>query len=93
MHRVFFEKFMKWYSEIVFPLFIKMPTMEELGSNSAEYVAAGFPGTVCFVDCVHVRFWGVAANLKQVSTGKEHFPLLSNEGLLRERCGPKYCKV
>ena len=65
---------MKWYSDIVFPLFIKMPTMEELENNNAEYVAAGFPGAVCSVDCVHVRVWGVSANLKQVSTGKEHFP-------------------
>ena len=73
-HRVFFVKFMKWYSEVVFPLFIKMPNMEELESNNAEYVAAGFPGAVCSVDCVHVRVWGVSANLKQVSTGKEHFP-------------------
>ena len=48
--------------------------MEELENNNAEYVAAGFPGAVCSVDCVHVRVWGVSANLKQVSTGKEHFP-------------------
>jgi Plant transposon protein len=73
-HRFFFIKFMKLYSTVVFPLFIKMPTLEELESNNAEYVAAGFPGAVCSVDCVHVRVWGVSANLKQVSTGKEKFP-------------------
>jgi Plant transposon protein len=45
-----------------------------LDCNGAEYSLAGFPGCVCSVDCVHVRVWGVSANLKQISTGKEHFP-------------------
>ena len=74
VHRIFFTKFMKWYSTVIFPLLIKMPSLEELAGNNTEYVAAGFPGAVCSVDCVHVRVWGVSANLKQVSTGKEHFP-------------------
>jgi hypothetical protein len=39
----------------VFPEVVKMPTMEELGVNGAEYRAAESPGCVCSVDCVHVR--------------------------------------
>jgi Plant transposon protein len=70
----FFKNFMHWYSTRVFPEVLKMPTMEELDVNGAEYRAAGFPGCVCSVDCVHVRVWGVSVNLKQVCTGKEHFP-------------------
>ena len=74
VHRCFFKKFMHWYSVRVFPEVVKMPCLEELDSNSAEYSLAGFPGCVCSVDCVHVRVWGVSANLKQISTGKEKFP-------------------
>jgi hypothetical protein len=74
VHRIFLKNFMHWYSTRVFPEVVKMPTMEELDVNGAEYRAAGFPGCVCSVDCVHVRVWGVSANLKQVCTGKEHFP-------------------
>jgi Plant transposon protein len=74
VHRCFFTKFMKWYSSRVFPEVVKMPSVEDLDCNGAEYSLAGFPGCVCSVDCVHVRVWGVSANLKQISTGKEHFP-------------------
>jgi hypothetical protein len=74
VHRCFFSKFMKWYSIRVFPEVVKMPSFEDLDYNGAEYSIAGFPGCVCSVDCVHVRVWGVSANLKQISTGKEHFP-------------------
>lgn len=73
VHQTLFIKFMKWYSTVIFPLFIKMPSLEDLEGNNVEYVAAGFPGAVCSVDCVHVRVWGISANLKEVSTGKEHF--------------------
>ena len=74
VHRIFFQKFMHWYSIRVSPEVVKMPTLEELNVNGAEYRAAGFTGCACSVDCVHVRVWGVSANLKQISTGKEHFP-------------------
>ena len=39
-HGVFFLNFMKWYSEVVFPLFFKMPPMEERsgGVGSGEHV-------------------------------------------------------
>jgi hypothetical protein len=40
-----------------------MPSIEDLDYNGAEYSLAGFPGCVCSVDCVHVRVWGVSANL------------------------------
>ena len=70
VHRCFFSKFMNWYSTIVFPLVVRMPTLDELYDNGAEYRVSGFPGCVCSVDCVHVRVWGVSANFKQVSTGK-----------------------
>jgi hypothetical protein len=48
---------MHWYSTRVFPEVVKMPTMEELDVNGAEYRAAGFPGCVCSVDCVHVHMY------------------------------------
>lgn len=85
VHRCFFNKFMLWYSTTVFPLVVKMPTLEELHNNGAEYRAAGFPGCVCSVDCVHVRVWGVSANLKQVSTGKEKFPSRVFEAAVNHR--------
>ena len=74
VHRFFFGKFMHWYSSRVFPEVVKMPTIEELSLSSREYSVAGFPGCLCSVDCVHVRVWGVSANLKQLSSGKEKFP-------------------
>ena len=74
VHRIFFYKLMHWYSTRVFPEVVKMPSIDELTLNSKEYSLAGFPGCVCSVDCVHVRVWGVSANLKQISTGKEKFP-------------------
>lgn len=85
VHRCFFNKFMEWYSTTVFPLVVKMPTVEELHNNGAEYRAAGFPGCVCSVDCVHVRVWGVSANLKQVSTGKEKYPSRVFEAAVNHR--------
>ena len=51
-----------------------MPSIKELDYIGAEYQLAGLPGCVSSVDCVHVRVLGVSANLKQISTGKEHFP-------------------
>ena len=74
VHRTFFKLFMKWYATTVFPAVVRMPKLHELHANGIEFEAAGFPGCVCSVDCVHVRVWGVSANLKQVSTGKEKFP-------------------
>ena len=85
VHRCFFTKFMSWYSTVVFPLFVRLPTLEELFDNGAEYRVSGFPGCVCSVDCVHVRVWGVSANLKQVSTGKEKFPSRVFEAAVNHR--------
>ena len=73
VHRCFFNEFTTWYSAVVFPTVVKMPTLAEVLDNGAEYRVSGFPGCICSVDCVHVRVWGVSANLKQVSTGKEKF--------------------
>jgi hypothetical protein len=53
VNRCFFTKFMKWYSTRVFPEVVKMPSIEDLDCNGAEYSLAGFPGCVCSVDCVH----------------------------------------
>jgi hypothetical protein len=47
VHRKFFRNFMNWYSTRVFPEVVKMPTMEELDVNGAEYRAVEFPGCVC----------------------------------------------
>ena len=85
VHRCFFTKFMSWYSTVVFPLFVRLPTLEELFDNGAEYRVSGFPGCVCSVDCVHVRIWGVSANLKQVSAGKEKFPSRVFEAAVNHR--------
>jgi hypothetical protein len=85
VHRCFFIKFMTWYSTVVFPTVVKMPILEELHDNGAEYRVSGFPGCVCSVDCVHVRLWGVSANLKQVSTGKEKFPSRVFEAAVNHR--------
>lgn len=73
-HRLFFVNFMKWYSTSVFPHVVKMPTLEEIRNNGAEYESAGFPGCLGSVDCVHMRCRNLAHNLKQTSTGKAKFP-------------------
>lgn len=83
VHRCFFTKFMNWYSTVVFPTVVRMPTLEELDDNGSEYRYSGFPGCVCSV--VHVRVWGVSANLKQVSTGKEKFPSRVFEAAVNHR--------
>lgn len=72
----FFKKFIHWYAEVVCPEVVRhpAPNQEAVRSNGAEYAAAGFPWVICSVDCVHTRHWGVAHNLKVVSTGKEHYP-------------------
>ena len=85
VHRCFFNKFIEWYSTKVFPTVVKMPTLDEVYNNGAEYRVAGFPGCICSVDCVHVRVWGVSANLKQVSTGKEKFPSRVFEAAVNHR--------
>lgn len=85
VHRCFFSKFMIWYSSKVFPTVVSMPKLEELYNNGSEYRVSGFPGCVCSVDCVHVRVWGVSANLKQVSTGKEKFPSRVFEAAVNHR--------
>jgi hypothetical protein len=83
--KCFFIKFMNWYSNRIFPEVVKMPSIEDLDYNGAEYSLAGFPGCVCSVDCVHVRVWGVSANLKQISTGKVHFPSRVFEAAVNRR--------
>jgi hypothetical protein len=67
--RAFFYKFVTWFSETIFPEYVKMPTVDEIKRNGAEYIVAGIPGTIGSVDCVHVRLWNIAANLKQFATG------------------------
>ena len=57
----------------------------ELFYNGAEYRVSGSPGYVCSVDCAHVRVWSVAANLSQVSTGKEKFPSRVFEAAVNHR--------
>jgi hypothetical protein len=71
---VLFHKVYELVQQSSFPEVVKMPSIEDYDYNGAEYSLAGFPGCVCSVDCVHVRVWGVSANLKQISTSKEHFP-------------------
>lgn len=85
VHRVFFNRFMKWYSDVVFPHFVKLPSLDDLAENGLEYALAGFPGCIGSVDCVHIRLWGVSANLKQMSTGKEKFPSRSFEVSVNHR--------
>jgi len=84
-HRVFHKRFMKWYAEVRFPLAVKMPTLDELDGHCAEYAAAGVPGAPMSVDVVHIRLWNVAANLKQLSTGKEKFPSRAYEVMVNHR--------
>ena len=64
IHSNLYMPFMRWYAQSVFPEVVKMPTLEELEGNGAEDKAAGFNVAVISVDCVHVRIWGVSANLK-----------------------------
>jgi hypothetical protein len=71
---VLFHKVSELVQQSSFPEVVKMPSIEDYDYNGAEYSLAGFPGCVCSVDCVHVRVWGVSANLKQISTSKEYFP-------------------
>lgn len=85
VHSAFFKKFMRWYAETVFPEVVRMPTLAELKENGQEYDLAGFPGSGFSVDCVHVRVWGVSANLKQISTGKEKFPSRVFEAVVNHR--------
>lgn len=47
VQRCFFSKFMTWYSTVVFPLVVRMPSLAELYDNGAEYRVSGFPGCVC----------------------------------------------
>lgn len=72
--RKFFSLFVKWFADKIFPLFVKMPTLEEVESNGVEYARAGIPATIGSIDCVHVRLWNISANLRQMATGKEKYP-------------------
>ena len=81
----FFCVFVGWYGTVVFDEVIKMPTLEELTRNGAEYGTAGVPGPVGSVDCVHVRQWCVSANLRQMATGKEKYPSRSYEVMVNHR--------
>lgn len=69
----------------MYPLYVKLPTADELDRNGAEYTAAGVPGTVASVDVVHIRQWNVCANLKQFATGKEKYPTCAYEVLVNHR--------
>lgn len=84
-HRKFFVIFVEWMSTCVFPLYVKLPTVEELNRNGAEYTAAGVPGTAASVDVVHIRQWNICANLKQFATGKEKYPTRAYEVMVNHR--------
>jgi len=84
-HRKFLIAFVDWMANNVYPLYVKLPTAEELDRNGAEYTAAGVPGTVASVDVVHIRQWAVCANLKQFATGKEKFPTRAYEVMVNHR--------
>jgi hypothetical protein len=76
VHKEFFKRFTHWYATKIFPEVVYMPgtSQEELRANSQEYITCGIPSAICSVDVMHIRLWGVSANLKQVCTGKEKFP-------------------
>lgn len=76
---------MSWYSKVVFPRVVKMPTVEELKENGHEYALAGFPGVIGSLDVTHIRMWGISANLKQISTGKEKFASRALETCVNHR--------
>ena len=84
-HRKFFIAFVDWMANNVYPLYVKLPTADELDRNGAEYTAAGVPGTVASVDVVHIRQWNVCANLKQFATGKEKYPTRAYEVMVNHR--------
>lgn len=74
-HRNFFKLFSSFGRQVLYPLFVKVPsTNEEFEKTMHEFTNAGFPGCVGAVDCVHVRLWGCPEEYKILSTGKEKFP-------------------
>jgi hypothetical protein len=83
--RSFFEKFVFWYSDVIFKETVVLPKVEDLDMNGIEYARAGFPGCLGSIDCVHVRLWNCAANLKQVASGKEKFPSRAFEVMVNHR--------
>jgi hypothetical protein len=83
--RSFFYKFVCWYGTKVFDEVVRLPEVDDIESNGAEYARAGFPATIGSVDCVHVRLWLVSNNLKQFSTGKEGYPSIAFEVIVNHR--------
>lgn len=81
----FFENFVNWYAETQFPIYVKLPTVEEVEANGREYTLAGIPGTIGSIDVVHIRQWAIAANLKQFATGKEKYPSRAYEVMVNHR--------
>ena len=69
----FMSAFTEWMSTTVYKEFVKMPELSEVDKNGHEYGLAGLPGTIFSMDCVHIRMWGLFANLKVFFTGKEKF--------------------
>ena len=72
VHRCFFTKFMSWYDTVVFPLFVRLPTLDELFENGADYRVSGFPGSVLlimsmFASGVHQQTWSKSLQGKKVS--------------------------
>lgn len=84
-HRAFFTVFVTWYADTQYPLYVKLPTPEEVASNGQEYAYAGMPGVLGSIDVVHVRQWAVTANLKQFATGKEKYPSRAFEVMVNHR--------
>ena len=85
--RTFFGKFVKWFSEDMFPIYVRMPEADEvsINHNGAEYIIAGIPATLASVDCVHVRLWNCAASCRQFATGKEKYPTRGYEVMVNHR--------
>lgn len=71
--QTFMLVFTEWMSSTVYKEFVKMPEVSEVDANGHEYGLAGLPGTIFSMDCVHIRMWGLFANLKVLFTGKEKF--------------------
>jgi hypothetical protein len=70
---------------VIFKETVILPKIEDLNVNGIEYSLAGFPGCVGSIDCVHIRLWNCAANLKQVASGKEKFPSRAFEVMVNHR--------
>jgi DDE superfamily endonuclease len=75
-HRLFFKRFCKVGSNIMFKKWVHEPcTNDELKEASRPYTAAGFPGCIGSADGVRVRLWSCSYSLKHQNIGKEGYPV------------------